>query len=250
MMKRIIVSILSRKINIPKSYKRLMEWFDDNPDNFTPIHTYVKFDSTSIYQGHKDNIDAANCNGYGELTNDSIIILCHDDLEIISNHASFHEYIELSNKNNVGWLGVAGCTRYDNLSMNGMWWQARMTGESRGFVFQGENNEKMTPNSFGPYGQTICNDGCFMACSYKTLKAVGLEKPHYLTSNWDFYDIHLTLKAHLMGLSNYTVPIIIRHESPGEMRKEWFEARTQFLKYHSGNLPCKIPMDKTHGLPK
>lgn len=205
----------------------------------------MAYDASSIYTGHSSNIESND-----KLDDDDVIVLCHDDIEILSDPYLVDELLELCNEPGVGFVGVAGGARFDAQNIQGAWWNARNTGEARGFVFQGKDNLTMAPNYFGPHGQVVVLDGCFMACSYKTLKTVGLEKPHYLTSNWDFYDIHLTLKAHLMGLSNYTVPILIRHESPGIPREEWHAARSQFLKYHSGNLPCKIPMDKTHGLPK
>jgi hypothetical protein len=212
---------------------------------------HVAIDASSVYAGHLANV-ADKCSGryFDALKDDSIIVLCHDDIELLSDSQTFLDMLEICNKPGVGFVGVAGATRYDGMSMQGAWWNARNTGESRGFVFQGKDKETMTPNYFGQHGQVVVLDGCFMACSYKTLKAVGLEKPHYLTSDWDFYDIHLTLKAHLMGLSNYTVPIIIRHESDGQMREGWHTARQQFLKYHHGNLPIKLPYQKTNGLPK
>lgn len=207
-------------------------------------------DRPSIYEGHKLNVSNFSREvPYHKLEDDSIVVLCHDDIEIISNKESVIELLELCNKPGVGFVGVAGGARFDAQNIQGAWWNARNTGEARGFVFQGKDKETMVPNYFGQHGQVVVLDGCFMACSYKTLKAVGLDKPHYLTSDWDFYDIHLTLKAHLMGLCNYTVPIIIRHESDGQMREGWHTARQQFLKYHHGNLPIKLPYAKTNGLP-
>lgn len=204
----------------------------------------MAYDASSIYTGHSSNIES-----HGKLDDDDVIVLCHDDIEILSDPYLVDELLELCNERGVGFVGVAGGTRFDGQNIQGAWWNARITGESRGFVFQGKGNLTMTPNYFGQHGQVVVLDGCFMACSYKTLKSVGLDKPHYLTSDWDFYDIHLTLKAHLMGLSNYTVPIIIRHESDGQMREGWHTARQQFLKYHHGNLPIKLPYAKTNGLP-
>lgn len=235
---RYTISVCSRENKRPKSLATIHNYSIPGV-----LQVRTSWDNPSIYYGHQLNALKLE-------NDDDIFVMAHDDIEILSNHGSFYRLLEICNKPGVGFIGVAGASRYDNMGMQGAWWNARHTGEARGFVFQGGSNETMTPNWFGHYGQVVVLDGCFLACSYKTLKAVGLDKPHYLTSDWDFYDIHLTLKAHLLGLNNFAVPIIIRHESAGEMRPGWFEAKNQFAKYHNGNLPVKLNPQKTVGIPK
>lgn len=243
----IYLSVCSRKDKQPKALELLKQWvYSHKPSHFEII---INYDSPSIYEGHKKNVIAMT-NHMAGIEDDDIVVLCHDDVEIISNPQVMTDLLYLANRPGVGFLGVAGACRFDNLSMQGAWWNSRVTGEARGFVFQGTDPTTMMPNYFGKSGQVVVLDGCFLACSYKTLKTIGLDKPHYLSSDWDFYDIHLTFKAHLMGMNNYVIPAIIRHESPGLMREGWFKAKEQFLKYHAGNLPCMIPVDKTNGLPK
>ena len=108
----------------------------------------------------------------------------------------------------------------------------------------------MTPNYFGKSGQVVVLDGCFLAITYENLMKIGLDHPDYLSSGWDFYDLHLTYKAHMDGFSNYVVPIVAMHESPGMMRDGWFATRDQFLRNHASTMNyAKLPTDKTHGLP-
>ena len=203
------------------------------------MQTRISWNAKSWYEGHKLNALQLE-------EDDDIIVLAHDDLEIMSHHGILHKYLEICKKPSTGFIGLAGCT---HLGYDGIWWNARSIGASRGFVFQGKDSATMTPNYFGQHGQVVALDGCFLACSYRTLKKVGLDQPEYLKSGWDFYDVDLTLRAHLMGLNNYTVPIICRHESDGQMRKEWYDARQAFLKHHNQNVPCKLNHDKTGGLP-
>lgn len=203
------------------------------------MQTRIYWDAKSWYEGHKINSLQLE-------EDEDIIVLAHDDLEIISNHSIFYKYLNLCKKPETGFVGIAGATYLNN---DGIWWNARSFGATRGFVFQGKNVETMTPNYFGPQSQVVVLDGCFLACSYRTLKKVGLEQPSYLKSGWDFYDIDLTFRAHLMGLNNYTVPIICRHESDGQMRKEWYDARQAFLRQYNQDIPCKLNHDKTGGLP-
>ena len=181
------------------------------------------------------------------LEDNDIIVLCHDDLEIISNVETLINYLGVARKPNVGFVGLAGSCY---IPREGGWWNARNTGDARGFVFQGTNHETMTPNYFGKSGQVVVLDGCFMAITYGNLKKVELKQPEYLETGWDFYDIHLTYTAHMKGFSNYTVPIIAMHESSGIMREGWFAAREKFMRHHAGTVQyAKLPTDKTHGLP-
>ena len=181
------------------------------------------------------------------LEDGDIIVLCHDDLDILSKPADLIANLNVTRKPNVGFIGLAGSCY---IPREGGWWNARNTGDARGFVFQGTDHASMSPNYFGKAGQAVILDGCFLAITYGNLKKIGLDQPDYLETGWDFYDIHLTYKAHLEGFSNYVVPIIAMHESPGMMREGWFEAREKFMRHHAGNVQySKLPTDKTHGLP-
>ena len=235
----IYFSVCSRKEKEPNSLTKLIDWC--NHQEYTRIN--IAYDSSSIYEGHKSNIEHFKSIG---LLNTDIIVLCHDDVDIISSPEKTKEYLNIAKKPGVGFVGVAGACSYD---IDGAWWNARTKGAARGFVFQGSDPTTMTPNYFGRSGQVTVLDGCFIAATYETLQKVGLEQPTYLDTGWDFYDIHLTMKAHLDGLSNYVVPIIIMHESSGHMRQGWFSAKENFMRYHGRNIPCRIPTEKTHGLP-
>lgn len=205
----------------------------------------MSWDSKSIYEGHKQNILSTH-------KDDDILVLCHDDISILSNYQDFFKYLDVCKKPGVGIVGVAGCT---TLNDRAIWWESRADNwKSRGFVFQSDDSKKdpnqtMKPNYFGECGQVVALDGCFMAATIGTWRKIGLDQPSHLTSGWDFYDIHLSLTAHLMGLNNYVVPIIVRHGSVGTMRPEWYTTRDEFVKFHKANLPCVLNKEKTNGLP-
>ena len=236
----IFFSVCSRSGKEPESLKKLVDYCNGSE----ALGINVTYDSSSIYEGHKQNITFFK--GM-PLEDNDIIVLCHDDLEIISNVDSVIKHLQLARKPNVGFLGLAGSCY---IPREGGWWNARNTGDARGFVFQGTNPATMTPNYFGKSGQVVVLDGCFMAITYGNLKKIGLDQPEYLETGWDFYDIHLTYKAHMDGFSNYVIPIIAMHESPGMMREGWFTAREKFMRHHAGTVQyAKLPTDKTHGLP-
>ena len=172
--------------------------------------------------------------------------MCHDDLEILSTHAKVIEYLSLANAPDTGFVGLAGATAFGN---DGAWWNARNTGEARGFVFQGDDMKTAAPNYFGPAGEVVVLDGIFLAITYKNLQKIKLKQPSYLSDGWDYYDIHLTFTAHRIGKKNYTVPIVAMHESRGEMRSSWHTVKEEFMNVHGKFIPYRIPYKETTGLP-
>jgi len=236
----IYFSVCSRQDKQPKSLEKLVKYC--NSDEALRIR--VAYDAKSIYEGHKENIAFFQ---RMPLEDGDIIVLCHDDLDILSKPEDLLNNLRVTRKPGVGFVGIAGSCY---LPREGGWWNARNTGDARGFVFQGADHQSMTPNYFGKSGQAVVLDGCFLAITYGNLKKVGLDQPEYLETGWDFYDIHLTYKAHLDGFSNYVVPIVAMHESPGIMRDGWFAAREKFMRHHAATVHhAKLPTDKTHGLP-
>ena len=236
----IYFSVCSRTGKQPNSLAKLINY--SNRNEFTRIN--VTYDASSIYQGHKKNIEFFKTLN---MEDNDIIVLCHDDIDIISNQEDLLKYLEVARKPNVGFVGIAGSTY---LPHDGAWWNARSTNDARGFVFQGQNPETMMPNYFGKSGQVVVLDGCFLAITYGNLMKIGIDEPEYLETGWDFYDIHMTYKAHLDGFSNYVVPIIAMHESPGQMREGWYTAKEKFMRHHASTIRySKLPTEKTHGLP-
>ena len=237
----IYFSVCSRKNKQPKSFQKLIDYCNQ----YESFNIKVCYDSASIYEGHNQNLKSFK--ELNDIEDEDIIVMCHDDLEIITQPNDLLAYLGKARKPGVGFLGVAGAC---HMPQDGAWWNSRHTGNARGFVFQGVTKETMTPNYFGKSGQVVVLDGCFLAASYETIKKVGLEEPGYLKTGWDFYDIHLTYKAYLDGYANYTVPIIVMHESSGQMREGWYEARKRFMAHHAATLPySKLVVDRTNGLP-
>ena len=234
----IYLSVCSRRNDRAKELEELHSFKALWPTEYEGLVLHIAYDAPSIYEGHKENLEDADP--------DDICILLHDDVEILSTPDELYKYVEKCRISNTGFVGVAGAS---NLRADAIWWNARNHKEARGFVFQGSENTDMVPNYFGKSGQVVVLDGCFMACTKENLDAISLDKPAYLSSDWDFYDISLTMKAHMMGLTNYVVPIITRHVSSGEMRDGWNTSRMEFIKEYKAYLPCKLNMERTDGIP-
>lgn len=170
---------------------------------------------------------------------DDIIIFCHDDIEIWDDPVSFRKQLQKALEPGVGWIGVAGTTV---LPPDSTWWdlERRKQGLHRGFVWQGKSRQDFYPNHFGPPGKVVALDGCFLAISMKTARSLDLSKPKFLSGQWDFYDIHYTISAHIAGLDNYVVPIHILHNSKGTPREDWHENRKTFSLHHRFKFPFMV----------
>jgi len=168
---------------------------------------------------------------------DDQVILCHDDIHIISSPDWFNRTLNKQlSRASTGFVGVAGARK---LPSSAVWWdglnqeytKSELKDNLSGYVYHG-TPDKCFPTYFGPLSEVEVLDGLFLASRYDTLKEVGLEKPSYFEGNWDFYDIHYTYKASKLGLFNVTAPIHLIHNSPGDLqgRDSWHKNREAFIK--------------------
>lgn len=220
--------ICSRKDKPTKELDKLIYFFST-----LNIQYSIQYDSSSMFNGYKEGLKELNPG------KDELVILCHDDIEILSDRNDFREYMKELFNPKVGFIGPAGTTL---LGPDAVWWDQtrRLQGHHSGFVFQGTDVRTMTPNYFGPCGNVVVLDGLFLAARREVLDQVGLDKPKEFPNNWDFYDLYYTLKSYEMGYFNKTVPILIRHVSNGEMRHTWDENRRAFQRMFKLPVRCKL----------
>jgi len=220
--------ICSRRDKPAKELDKLIYYFTS-----INIQYHIEYDSESMFKGYKAGVEKLNPG------KDEFVILCHDDIEILSDRNELREILKenLFDKK-VGFIGPAGTTY---LAPDATWWDLgrRQQGLHSGFVFQGTDNKTMTPNYFGPCRNVVVLDGLFLAARREVLDEVNLDKPKQFPNNWDFYDLYYTLTAYEKGYFNKTVPILIRHVSNGEMRQTWDENRRAFQKMFRLPVWCK-----------
>ncbi|MAG27807.1 hypothetical protein CMI47_19940 [Candidatus Pacearchaeota archaeon] len=169
-----------------------------------------------------------------------IFILCHDDIEILSQEGYFLPLLfrELSVPK-TGFIGPAGTTE---LNSRAVWWDQDQwaKGKHSGMVFHGEElTSNVNPTFYGAYRNVAILDGLFLAAKARVLMDVGLDKPDYLEGEWDFYDIHYTATARKKGYSNRAVPVLILHNSSGELagRDSWHKNRELFILKFDRDFP-------------
>lgn len=220
--------ICTRSKDLSYTAKRLSNYLSE-------ANVSVKFlvNQPSIFEGYnkafiKNNVD-----------DDDIVILCHDDIEILSSPHVFKNCLMQTLKHDSGFIGVAGTKK---LTEDAVWWNQSVwrQGMHSGIVWHGQDALTSDTTYYGPYSQVAVMDGLFLAASGRTLKKVGLAQPGYLPGGWDYYDLHYTLTAHKMGLKNKTVPINILHNSKGELagRDSWHMNREAFIGQH--RLPVTV----------
>ena len=174
-----------------------------------------------------------------DVQDDDIVILCHDDIEILSSPWVLKQCLMETLKHDAGFIGVAGTKK---LTEDAIWWNQNVwrSGGHSGIVWHGEDIMSSDTTYYGQHGRVVVMDGLFLAASGKTLRSVGLSQPGYLPGGWDYYDIHYTLTAHKQGLKNKTVPLNILHNSKGELagRDSWHANREAFIGHH--RLPVTV----------
>lgn len=189
----------------------------------------------SIFKAYSDAV--LSIIGDKEPSDEDIFIFCHDDIDIHTKPETFIEILsKYTQKTLTGFVGVAGTKELTN---SAIWWDQSVwvKGGHSGFVL---HSEDLRYTYYGPNERVVVLDGLFLACSYRTLKQINLNKPPYFEGEWDFYDLYYTLQAHKLGLCNLTVPIVVNHISMGELvgRDSWHKNRLAFIQ--NNHLPVKI----------
>ena len=189
------------------------------------IDVKLLINEKSIFEAYEKGFKFLNAD------DDDIVIFCHDDIDIIMSPEEFkEELIRATGVKDAGFVGVAGAAK---LSKQCVWWQPE--NKLRGFSFHGPSRSEMYPTYFGRLqAKVLVLDGLFLAVKAKVLKNISMKKPAQFKGEWDFYDLEYTLRAYEAGYDNWVVPIILRHESPGELvgRDSWHQNRLVFSNSH------------------
>ena len=220
----------TRDKELSPTTQRLIDYY-----NRAGVESHILYNKSSIFEAYSEGIEALNADL------DDIIILCHDDIHILTDPKVFTSLLEITlNKHNAGFAGIAGASVFTEKAV---WWdqecwtQGLLTGQA----FHG-TLQKFDHAIYGPYREAVVMDGVFLAAKLKTLRNIGLKKPAEFSGDWDFYDILYTFKAFLKKYKNYTVPIQVIHESRGELvgRDSWHNNKKAFIDRFAQYLPAKI----------
>tara|TARA_R110000751_G_scaffold4287_1_gene21026 strand:+ start:6739 stop:7422 length:684 start_codon:yes stop_codon:yes gene_type:complete len=226
---KIYAFICTRQEALPNYTQKLVSYLSR-----CKIEVNLLVNKESIFDAYKEAVDNTL------ITDDDVVIFCHDDIEIIMDPQQFITVlIKASKRSNSGFFGVAGTS---HLGETAVWWDrgAWEAGKHRGLVLHGTSIIDSDYTYYGSPGRVVCLDGVFLGISGKSLKTLDLTKPDYFEGEWDFYDIHYTAQAYKKGLYNTVEPIFILHRSKGELvgRDSWHKNRTAFVE--ANRLPMSI----------
>jgi hypothetical protein len=193
------------------------------------IRVNLLVNSSSIFKAYSNALKKTNP------SDEDIVIMCHDDIEITCKGPEFIKILkeELQNPE-VCFVGPAG-TRF--LGKDAVWWnwENHKMGYHSGLVMHLNEKKLPYPTFYGPYDNVAVLDGLFLASKVKNLRKVGLDKPEYFEGEWDFYDIHYTTTALKHGMKNRAVPITMIHHSSGQLvgRDSWHKNRQAFIDHNT-----------------
>jgi len=145
--------------------------------------------------------------------------------------------LNLTGEENTGIVGVAGAT---SLHPGGAWWNEP---HLSGAVVHSPGDEGVTRlNAYGPFGRVAVLDGLFLAARGSVFERLTSgSRP----DGFHFYDMEFSIKAHLAGFKNWTIPLLLQHESGGEAidSASWSDAAAGFAERHKDSLPLAVPFE-------
>jgi GT2 family glycosyltransferase len=177
-----------------------------------------------------------------------ILVFLHDDVIVLGNRVALERPLAFLEDAATGFIGTMGATR---LNVLGAWWgdlpKAQVLSYCRGAVATPDSG---APNAFGmisqvwpgeiaAYGQVLVVDGTFLMCRRQAFETLGGFDAHTF-QGFHFYDVDITLRAHLAGMRNYVAPIPIFHESFGTYDQTWEDQRQKFVQKWAGQLPVAL----------
>lgn len=200
-----------------------------NADSFAGDFTILEQRGcSSIAEGYNRAMDLED----HDVQDWEICVFCHADVTLWAGRQLWDDMLRETQKAGVGFVGVAGASM---LGGEAIWWQGP-DGTLRGSVAHRKGSMTYT-TSFGPYGDALVLDGVFLAVRAEVLRKLGPWSEDY---GWHFYDLDMTLRAHLAGYTNVVVPLPLLHASVGEIKPAWNRSRALFLERHGDKLPINL----------
>lgn len=193
-------------------------------------------DCSSIFQAYQEAVTEIKPDDEDQ------VILCHDDIEILTKDSAFNKIIDSHlKKKRVGFVGVAGSA---GLQRKRNWTASLQRYMGGGMISHGKSVEQMDLTCFygngGTINQAVVLDGVFLATTGKVLDRIQLKMPKGFSGGWHWYDASYTLQAHLLGFNNFIVPIHLRHESSGNYDSLFYRDSEVFHELFKKHLPAVI----------
>lgn len=226
--------IVARYENDDNIYNEYIAKSIDNLD-VDVFHTYGNEGLAEKYNAAIDKIIKT------DLHDNDVLCFVHSDVIIVDQY--FIEKVNLifEKRNDIGILGVIGCTEFNN---TGMWW-ANTPENLRGHIIQSTKGGKdihLVKGNIGFFDNMVTVDGLIMMFNAKMINE-GFRFDQNTFTKFDFYDIDACFQALQMGYKVAISDILVQHKSIGEgvFGDGWKTGRTKFFeKWKDLQFPYKV----------
>lgn len=94
--------------------------------------------------------------------------------------------------------------------------------------------------SYGDFGRCVVMDGVVLITTKEVLADIGGFDEITYPDCWHYYDMDVTLRAHLNGYHNIAVPLFLRHLSLGSYNDQWAQTKDKFVEKWEGIFPVTV----------
>jgi Glycosyltransferase like family len=140
---------------------------------------------------------------------------------------------QLASDDQFGFAGVAGSRETER---GKAWWQH----EALGGMVTHRRDDGIRVNAYGRWGRVVTVDGLCMICKASTLLDMPPEQRDQ--GHFHFYDHDFCLTAHSRDLTNWTLPLLLLHDSGGAAISDpkWQQDQVWFETKHQKELPASV----------
>ena len=215
----------------------------------------------AIRGGHDDVVVINDAPSMAQALNEGVrrakhdrLCIVHNDVELRPSQYWSDDVLEVIRRRfRVGFLGAAGSK---DAFPDGKWYVEgnRMSGAVIHGQFYAPNQQ--APNgaraladgrryaewvtTYGDFGRVVLLDGVVLMTSKQVLEEIGGFDESRYPEAFHYYDLDATLRAHLAGYHNITLPLMVRHLSLGTYDDKWALARERFLEKWDARLPVMV----------
>lgn len=189
---------------------------------------------------------------------DAVLLFCHQDAkpllspgryETLSSLPSwmapaFHDAAgwvrivqHLADRDDTGLMGVAGA---GGLIPGTAWWHYP---DLHGAVAHNSGGDSLRINPYGVWGRVAVLDGLCLIIKRETM--INLPPSSKKLTGFHYYDMELSMRCLASGLKNWTIPLLLLHESGGADTRDpqWLTDRLAFERIYADDLPVHVPWE-------
>jgi hypothetical protein len=153
----------------------------------------------------------------------------------LKNSLQVHNWLEtamqLLSLETTGFIGVAGSV---SMATDKAWWETK---KLSGVIFH-FREDRLKLNPYGPFGSVAALDGVCLITTLKKYRKLALPQ----ITSFHHYDSELCLRSIIAGFTNWTIPLLLVHESGGakKVEEKYQKDSLEFTKKYSQYLPLEI----------